>query len=99
MPKLTTKSHRCATIIVAGDGTPLGHCSYPAFRKHDGRWLCRPCTHRAKGTASTKREPTGQRCEVCHRPIETNAKIDDDMAKTGRTVCVGCGPLTRAFPV
>ena len=49
MAKLSTPYHQCATTYVDEHGVPTGHhCPYAAYRRHDGRWLCKGCTRHVR---------------------------------------------------
>lgn len=49
MAKLSTPYHQCAVTYVDGHGVPTGqHCPYAAYRRMNGRWLCRTHLRREK---------------------------------------------------
>jgi len=53
MAKLSTPYHQCVTTYVDEYGVPTGHhCPYAAYRKHEGKWLCKSCARRARDRAA-----------------------------------------------
>jgi hypothetical protein len=67
MAKLTTKSHKCSVEYVDGYGTPTGtHCPAPAYRRLNGKWLCRKHMAAAKARAAQVQAELDQMFTVVH---------------------------------
>jgi hypothetical protein len=58
MAKLSTPYRECAVTYVDEHGVPVYqdgrryHCPSAAYRKHDGKWLCRTHLQQAKARAA-----------------------------------------------
>ncbi len=58
MAKLSTPYHECAVTYVDEHGAPVYkdgrryHCPSAAYRRHDGKWLCRTHLRQARERAA-----------------------------------------------